>query len=133
MSNLSLQKLLLKIKNCPNYETLYRLEEDFNKVGLTLQSTPKNRVILCMIRDGNAYASAVMEDYVFVGATSDLDEVPTKTIDCIMNFVIENAGSPARVVNNKRSWQHNPKPYGQVLVVNEDVEHLAQIVEDDLL
>ena len=52
MNNLYLEKLLFKIKNAPDFETLFCLEEEFNKVGLTLRCTAKDRMVLCRIIEG---------------------------------------------------------------------------------
>lgn len=124
-----MDKLLFKIKNCPNFSTLYAMEDRFNEVGLTLQLTTKDRIVLCKIVNNKPCYNEPIEDYIFLGRISDKEqELSDRMISCITNFVINAAGEPSEIVDEQRVWQDGVRLYGQILVVNEDIKAIAQEV-----
>ena len=118
--------ILYKIKANPTYSTLHCLEELLNKVGLTLQTTTKNRMILCKIVDSKPCCDNVVDDFVFVGSDNKEGEISERMLDCIENFIVNAATGPATILGTQRKWQHGARTYGKIIVVNEDVNSIAQ-------
>jgi hypothetical protein len=130
VNKLSLGKLLFKIGQCINYQNFYALEEEFNKVGLTIQTTAHNRMILCKLVDGKLVTENVVDDYIFVGSLDDLNrELTERTSEKIMDFVRTNAGPASKVENIARVWRNGLRMYESVAtIVNEDVNMIAENV-----
>ncbi len=127
MDNLNLSKLLFKIKNCVKYEYLYFLEEDFNRVGLTLQNTISDNMVLCCIKEGKAKAESIMEDYIFVGTIKERkEEISPRMTESIVNFIMQNASDPAAIQVSERKWQNGVATYGQIVILGEDINKIAQ-------
>jgi len=126
----STNALLYKIRNLVYLDTIFSLEEDFNRIGLTVQLSSGNRAILCKIVEGRAAASSVMDDYMFLGSfagTEAKQEVPPKLIATLSDFVMNKAGASAKVTSAPRRWQHGIKTYGQIIrILDEDVQVIAQ-------
>jgi hypothetical protein len=124
--------LLYKIKNLVYFDTLFALEEDFNKTGLSVQLSGGNRVILCKIVEGKAKASVAMEDYIFLGPFAYAEakqEISGRLISSISDFVMNHAGSPGKIENLPRLWQQGVKTYGQVVrIIDEDIQAIAQSI-----
>jgi hypothetical protein len=124
--------LLYKIKNLVYFDTLFALEEDFNRTGLSVQLSGGNRVILCRIVGGKAKATAAMEDYIFLGPFAYAEakqEVSNRLISSISDFVMNHAGPPGKIENLPRLWQQGVKTYGQVVrIIDEDVQIIAQSI-----
>ena len=121
-------EILFKIKGCGYYYMLHELEEDFNKIGLTIQTTLRDNKILCKIVEGKPYAEKPLRDYVFVGSLTDqTDPIPDRILDTICEFVVNNAGLPA-VMDTPRVWRQGSWMYGRITVVNEDVHSLGHSV-----
>jgi predicted histidine transporter YuiF (NhaC family) len=124
--------LLYKIKNLVYFDTLFALEEDFNKTGLSVQLSGGNRVILCKIIGGKAKASVAMEDYIFLGPFAYAEakqEISGRLISSISDFVMNHAGSPDKIENLPRLWQQGVKTYGQVIrIIDEDIQEIAQSI-----
>ena len=103
---MSVEKVISKIDKCVNYEMLFCLEEDFNTIGLTLQPTKQNKMVLCIIKDGIPSANRIFEDYVHIGSLEDRSkEISLRLIDCIKEFIVEHAGVASIPINDGRSWQ----------------------------
>ena len=131
MNNLYLEKLLFKIKNAPDYETLFCLEEAFNQIGLTLRCTAKDRMILCKIIEGAPKATAILEDYMFLGTISERTQaLSERIVECLCNFVMNNAAAPAKLEDKPRKWHMGIQTYEHLMIVNEDVQHAAQCIID---
>lgn len=126
-------EILFKIKGCGHYYMLHELEEDFNKVGLTIQTTLRDNKILCRIVDGKPYSEKLFSDYVFMGmAGSQMESVPKDIIETICEFVINNATGPSKVVDTPRVWRHGSYVYGHIVVVNEGLDALCGHAIDPL-
>jgi len=120
-----LQDLLYKLKHCITCSCLHVLEEEFNKCGLSLQTTTKSRMVLCKIKNGKPHCKEFMKDYIFIGTAEEDRELSKRAVECIMEFV-ENASSGfAEVKHETPKWQDGISLYGKVIVVNEDVEAVA--------
>jgi hypothetical protein len=117
-----LNQVLKKINKCVNYEMLFCLEEAFNSVGLTLQPTKQNRMVLCTVQDGKPRAGRIFEDYIHIGSLESRSEsIPQPLLKCISDFVIENAGSPCDIKNSGSSWQESQNSlYGLAMEINPD-------------
>lgn len=131
---MNLEKLLYKISQCIDYQNLYALEEDLNKVGLSIQTTSRNRMILCRLVDGKAITEHLIDDYIFVGslneATKELSENVTQKIS---DFVRNNAGGPGKIENLARVWRNGLRMYENIIVVNEDVDVIADDLDEGLI
>ncbi|MBD3408531.1 MAG: hypothetical protein GF411_20575 [Candidatus Lokiarchaeota archaeon] len=124
--NSDLQELMYKIKNSVTCSCLFALENNFNKVGLTLQTTTKNRMILCKIKNSRPYCKEFMDDYIFVGSADEDRELSKRAVECIIEFVMNAASDkPAKIKDEQRNWQDGISLYGKVILVNEDVEAVA--------
>lgn len=130
--NPSLPLVVSKLQSCPNFRTLYALEKTFNQVGLTIQHTPQNWMVLCRIEEGHAVATEVLEDFVFVGKLEDQSKpLPADLRESIINFVENAAGDAAVVGHNGRIWKDGVQIYDKALfVVNEDVKKITQTLMD---
>lgn len=126
----NVDRLLFKLKNLVYFDTLFSLEEDFNSVGLSVQMSGNNRVILCQITEGRASAHKVLEDYIFLGPftmATNKAEISERLQSSIMDFVMNKSGNPAKIENAPRLWQQGVKTYGQVIrIMNEDVQLVSQ-------
>jgi hypothetical protein len=128
MDKASLGKLLYKIGQCINYQNLYGLEEQFNKVGLTIQTTSHNRMLLCKLINGAPIIENVVDDYIFIGSLDDMNrDLTEKTAEKIMDFVRTNAGPAGKIENMARVWRNGLRMYQTVIpIVNEDVKKIAE-------
>lgn len=116
-----IEKLTRKIDQCMDYQNVYALESDFNQLGLTIQTTSNNRIILCKLRNGKAITENVVDDYIFVGsldlATKELSE---RALLKIKDFVRANAGPPSQIENISRVWRNGLRMYESTIpIVNE--------------
>jgi len=124
-----LDKVINKIRKCGTYASLYCLEEDLNGVGLTLQATAQNKMVICKIVDNRPLADKILEDYIYVGSTPDRDrEIGLAMVEAIIEFVQEAAGDPAEVVDIGRSWQNTTQFYAEFdsVQANGDVIAVAE-------
>jgi len=124
-----LEDVLRKINSSISCSCLYALEEDFNKVGLTLQTTSRNRTVLCKIKDGKPLCKNYPDDYIFIGYIDEDKELSRRVLDCIVEFVSNASSEPAKVKDEPRSWQNTNCLYGKVVLVNEDVNSVANLVD----
>lgn len=125
--NLYVEELIKKIEMCIDYQSLFALEESFNKCGLTVQTTARNRTILCKLREGKPVTEKIIEDYIFLGSlntlSEEISEISGKKI-CL--FIRENAGPAGKVENMARSWQNGLRVYeSKLLVVDEGMQEVV--------
>jgi len=123
-----LNGVLKKINKCVNFEMLYCLEEDFNSIGLTLQPTKQNRVVLCTIHEGRPKAQKIFDDYIHIGDAEDRSSViPKQLVECIKDFVIENVGPPSKLEDGGASWQKAQNSiYGAVINWSQPIDKPSQ-------
>ncbi len=119
-----------KIRHCPDFQSLYGLEDDFNKIGLTVQTTQKNRVILCKIVNGKIKADKIIEDFIFIGSIEKADHELSESItEKIIDFVLNTKGKKSKIENIARAWRNGLRMYDSTIVVtNEDVQYVADTI-----
>jgi len=125
-----LAPLIEHVHRCMDYRTLYALEEEFNKVGLTVQSTPQNHMILCKIMEGKPHAEKVIRDYIFVGSLEEKGkELSDRAVKCITTFIKSASTGPAKVLDAPRVWRDGLRLYGDAVRINsEDSAMVAQLL-----
>lgn len=126
----TLQEVLKKVKSSITCSCLYALEKEFNEIGLTLQTTSKNRMVLCKIRNGRPFCESFQDDYIFIGYADEDKELSRRAIDCIAEFVSGAASEPAELKSEPRSWQNTNRFYGKIILVNEEVNAVANLLVD---
>jgi hypothetical protein len=113
------------------FNTLLLLESDYNAIGLTLQISPHNRALLCKIVDNKPFVEEVLVDYIFVCPVKDKDNVISDNIkQHIIDFILNAASAPSQVRDTPRKWQEGTRTYGNVVLVNEDVNFISQSITD---
>lgn len=119
-------KIVDKLARCIDYQSVYALEEDFNKVGLTVQSTSNHRMILCKLRDGKAVSNSVVEDYIFIGShETAINELTDRAVMKMSDFVRTNAGLADVVRNTARVWRNGLKMYESTITIMNEDKHAA--------
>lgn len=126
-SSVSVDKLVYKIGQCIDYQSLYALEESFNNCGLTIQTTSLNRMILCKLIDGKPVTESVVDDYIFVGGLNDMSrEITERAVIKICDFVRTCSGKANKVENVARVWRNGLRMYESTIsIMNEDVNEVA--------
>lgn len=95
--NDDLEKLLAKLDESTNYDDVYALEEDFNRIGMSIHQTTNNRLILCKSVNGKPVVENVLNDYIFIGDANKSDKRFTDgVVNKIIDFVKENAGQSSQ-------------------------------------
>lgn len=128
----NLSKVIYKIKNCTDYDSLYAMNKDMNSVGLAIVPTTKDKMILCKIVDGKPYAQNIVDDFIFIGCISNKDEqLSDRTLNIIIDFVSNNASGPAELIDAPRKWQNGVRTYGMAVpIYNEDIQYYSQVIID---
>ena len=126
----TLESLLWKLKKCPKFEYIYTLEEDFNKVGLTIQKTVGNNLILCRIDEGKACIHNVVDDYIFIGSLKESkNEISDRMSDFMADFMLNNYGPPSKVIDEDgRPYRGSNVSAGKIIIANEEVTKISQNV-----
>lgn len=101
----ALTAVLEAVDQCTQYSEIYNLEESFNKVGLTVQTTTNGRMILCRCADNKIVTENVIDDYIFIGPAKWLHE---GVVNKIKSFVLASEGAACTPA-------HDP-----VMIMNED-------------
>ena len=131
MDRKAVDKLINRIRACFDYQSLYAMEDGFNSIGLTIQTTAKNRMILCRIVDNKAKASAVGEDYIFIGGLDNSQEYTERAEQKIVDFILNNASEKSEVKDTARVWRNGLRMYESTIVVeSEDINCLANFIQD---
>lgn len=127
MSENTVAKLVYKIGQCIDYQSLYAMEELFNKCGLTIQTTSRNRMILCKLRDGQPISKDIIDDYIFVGSLDVSDhEMTDRAIEKICDFVNNNHGKADTVKNVAKVWRNGLRIYdASIFITNEDQQRVV--------
>lgn len=122
-----LKAIIYKLHQCINCECLCAMESDFNKIGLTIQTTSKDRIVLCRVEDGKPITEHVIDDYIFIGEATKLStELSERAVEKISSFIQANAGPSETVRNNIRSWRDGLRMAGAPIeITNEDVNKVA--------
>jgi len=117
----SLQDIIDKISMCPDCFSLYCIEEDFNNVGLTIAQTNNNKVMLCIIGDDNKPKNdKIFEDYMFVGSSTNNEELSERLAECIIRFIKKNQSPPRKIDIKDKHWLQGLSFYGNALGLEQD-------------
>ena len=118
------EKLLI----CADLSSLESMEEDFNNVGLTLQQTVSDKVILCRIENGKPCADVIFEDYMIIGyARECARRISKDTRDSLMIFVARNKGKPAKVIEDGQSYGNQSMLYADNGIIVDD--HVGLVMQ----
>lgn len=125
-------KLIYKIEQCIDYQNLWAMEADFNKCGLTIQTTSNNRMILAKLRNNRPVTQEVIKDYIFVGSLQDATrELTDRAARKICDFARNASSKAGKVKNMPRVWRDGLRMYGySVFVKNEDVGSIADSIQE---
>lgn len=117
-----IEDILNKISMCPDYSSLYYMEEEFNKLGMTIAQANNKKVMLCSIGDDNKPKNTkIFEDYIFIGSVSNPDaELSNRFVECLTQFVKKAAKAPKFIENKEKYWLEGLAPYGEVLAIEQD-------------
>lgn len=124
--------LVYKVEQCIDYQNLWALEKDFNKCGLTIQTTSNNRMILAKLRNSKPVTNEVISDYIFVGTLSKpTTDITERAITKICDFVRNASDKPGKVKDMPRVWRDGLRMYGySVFVKNEDINQIADSIQE---
>lgn len=127
-----LEKLLYKVDQCIDFQSVYALEEDFNKCGLTVQTTSNNKIIIARLENGVPKTDDIITDYIFIGSLNEsAREISDRSVDRICNFIRKNAGKPDSVKNMPRVWRDGLRMYeSSIAIFNEEINEIAQVIID---
>lgn len=130
----NLKRVLYKVSQCIDYQNLYALEEEMNKVGLSVQTTSNNRMILCRLLEGKVVTEKVIDDYIFIGSLNDATrELSESQIQKISDFIRNRSGPSGKVENLARVWRNGVRMYDSIMVVNEDINKVADDMDHGLI
>jgi hypothetical protein len=128
----NINRILRKINKCVSYEMLFCLEEDFNTIGMTLQPSKKDRIILCTVIDGVPKARRIFEDYIHVGSVENgAGEMPVRLLECIKDFVEENARLPSMPLNRASNWQASKNSLYGEFVTDKPIKGILEDIQDE--
>lgn len=126
-----LDKLLYKIEQCVNHQSIFAMESDFNNCGLSIQTTANNRMILCRLQDGRPVIESVVDDYIFIGSLKEgSTELTDRAVSKISDFVRTHSKGPDTVKNTARVWRNGVRMYESIILVNEDVDRIADVINE---
>lgn len=127
-NNDTLNRLVRKLYDIVYLDNFLALSKEFNKIGLTIHRTYKNRYILCKLINGTPSATELFSDYMFIGNISDTNEVASdKLIEKVVEFITKQCGDPSTPTISRPTWQDTSRPYGTAIrVQNEDVQFISQ-------
>lgn len=131
MDQKACDSLVSRIRTCFDYHSLYAMEDGFNSVGLTIQTTAKNKMILCKIINGKPKATKVGVDYIFIGELDSNGEYSDRVEQKIVDFVLNSASKQDKVKDTARVWRNGLKMYDSTIVVeSEDINYVADFIQD---
>ena len=139
----SVDKVVNRIEHCIDYQSLYAMEEDFNSIGLTIQTTSNKRMTLCKLIGGKPVTNKIIDDFIFVGSLdTSTNELSDRATSKICDFVRANAGQPNKIENISRVWRNGLKMYESTIsimnenklfadMLSEDIENIADSIDDN--
>jgi hypothetical protein len=127
-----MDKIIRKIRQCVDYQSLYAMEGDFNRIGLTVQTTANNRMALCRIKNGKPVANHIIDDYVFIGSlNTSTNEISENAATKIIDWVLNNASKKATLKNTARAWRNGLRMYeNTIAIMNEDIDFASYIMNE---
>jgi hypothetical protein len=134
LTNITVDKVIYKVEQCIDYQNLYALEEDFNAIGLTVQTTSNRRMILCKLVDGKVISNKIIDDFIFIGSLdSALNEISDRAASKVTDFIRSNAGTSSNVKNSARVWRNGLKMYESTIVImNEDKYYNEEMLSENI-
>jgi len=97
-----------KLSMCVDLSSLEKLENEFNNVGMTLQHTKSDKILLCKIKDNKPCIDTIFEDYMIIGyARECARKISRDTLDNVSVFVENNAGEPSKIICDGQKFDHN--------------------------
>jgi hypothetical protein len=127
----AVDNLIARIRACFDYHSLYAMEDGFNSVGLTIQTTAKNKVILCKIVNSKPAASEVGTDYIFIGQLDTNQEYNERIEQKIIDFILNNASKSSKIKDTARVWRNGLRMYESAMVLeSEDINYVADFIQD---
>lgn len=131
MDKSAVDKIISRVRACFDYQSLYAMEEGFNSVGLTIQTTSKNRMVLCKIENNKPKATEVGVDYIFIGGMDKSEEYSERVEQKIIDFIMNNASRKTEIKNDARVWRNGLRMYNSTIAVeSEDINYLADFIQD---
>jgi hypothetical protein len=129
----TIDRLVDKLGRCIDYQSVYALEEEFNKAGLTIQTTSNSRMVLCRLQEGKPIAQNVVDDYIFIGSLdAAINELTDRAVMKMCDFVRTNASTADKVRNTARVWRNGLKMYeSTIAIMNEDKHAAAALIESN--
>ena len=102
-------------ERCFDFGSLYSLEEEFNKIGLTIQPTRGGDMVLCQLVDDLPVAESLGVDHLFVGVQyRPRDEIQHKLAKCILEFIDSASGKSSKLsIPNRHPRTGHAGLYGQ--------------------
>ena len=88
-----------------------------NNIGLTIQTVPNNRVILCKIANNKPSIEKPTEDYIYIGSTSTTTEITETVMLRIIRFVASASGQKSEIKNMSREWRNGLRMYGKSIAI----------------
>lgn len=120
--------LIEKIKNCYDFNTLYQLNEDLLKAGITIQPTNGDKMIMCRLEGDRPVTDHIVDDYIFIGHKNILDhEIPARLLECVVEFVTRHK----LVKEVHPDWQKNHSTYGVFINNEQTMNTVQEIVLDE--
>lgn len=123
--------LLERVKHCYDWKSMYTLKDEFEKIGLTLHDTSGGRKVLCRVESGKPVVESIVDDYIFMGSGTNLDEeISNRALEVIIYFLENRASEPQTVLDSSQSYSKDMKFYGKPLqIYAEDVNFRSQEVQ----
>ena len=120
----ALATILARIDQCIDWQTLYALEDNFNEVGLTIQTTSNKRMVLCKLKNGKPVSNKVIDDYIFIGGLDvSMNEISAAAIEKLKAFVQNASGKKDTVKNVARKWKDGLRMYeASIAIMRDDTE-----------
>ena len=129
----NIERLIGRVRACPDFGVLFGLAEGFHSVGLTLRETLGGRMVLCRVANGWPTVSEMVDDYIFVGYADQQRVAISRDIEeCVVEFIKANASNNELEAAQQPSWAGHTGLYGgTVRIRDEDVKETLQGVAID--
>ncbi len=128
--NNKVDKVVHKVRQCIDYQSLYAMEKDANSIGLTIQTTSHNRMILCKIKNHKPVADNIIDDYIFIGSLNTAtNEISDGAMQKIIDWMMNNNGPTSIVKDMARVWRNGLKMYeSSIRIMNEDINYIGDVI-----
>lgn len=112
--------IISKIDICPNYSSVMGLEEDLNKIGLTIREN-NNKILLCKIKNEEVNLR-IFEDYIPITSIKNQNNcISNRMAKCIVKFIEKAKNESANVIKNTdKKWVNGASFYGNAIGIVQD-------------